>query len=106
MGLVPGRHAAHAPNESARVQHGDPAQDPYAFARGLWVDLAATGVVSRNDVDIDLMTQIFWEGIHGLTARHLVMGPDDDWMPEVPSERHVEAMIEVLLTGLQQHFKA
>lgn len=95
----------HAPNESARVQHGDPSQDPYAFARGLWVDLAATGGVSRDDVDIDLMTQIFWEGIHGLTARHLVMGPDDAWMPEVPSERHVEAMIEVLLTGLQQQFK-
>ncbi len=96
----------HGPNEFARVQHGDPTQDPYAFARALWFDLAATGVVSRNEVDIDLMTQIFWEGIHGLTARHLVMGPDDAWMPEVPGERHVDTMIEVLLTGLQQHFKA
>ncbi|WP_290646195.1 WHG domain-containing protein [Aquabacterium sp.] len=96
----------HAPNESARVQHGDPTEDPYAFGRSLWADLAQTGMVSQTDVDIDLMTQIFWEGIHGLTSRHLVMGPDDTWMPEVPGDRHVELMIEVLLAGLLQQFKA
>ncbi|HEX5357324.1 MAG TPA: WHG domain-containing protein [Aquabacterium sp.] len=95
----------HAPNESARVQHGDPSEDPYAFGRSLWADLAQTGVVSQADVDIDLMTQIFWEGIHGLTARHLVMGPDDTWFPQVPSDRHIELMIEVLLGGLLQQFK-
>lgn len=95
----------HAPNESARVQHGDPSEDPYAFGRSLWADLARAGQVSSQDVDIDLMTQIFWEGIHGLTARHLVMGPDDVWFPQVPSERHIELMIEVLLGGIVQQFK-
>jgi len=95
----------HAPNESARVQHGDPTEDPYAFGRSLWADAAQAGLVSTQDVDIDLMTQIFWEGIHGLTARHLVMGPDDVWFPTVPEGRHVELMIEVLLTGIQQQFK-
>ena len=49
----------HAPNESARVQHGDPAQDPYAFARGLFVDWAATGAVSTDDVHV---------AFHGLRA--------------------------------------
>ncbi len=94
----------HAPNESARVQHGDPLQDPYAFARALFAKWAATGVVRDLDVDVDLMTQIFWEGIHGFTARHLVMGLDDTWMPEVPNEAHRDLMIEVLLTGLAAAF--
>ena len=95
----------HAPNESARVKHGDPSQDPYAFVRGLVGDMATKSGLSTKEVDIDLMTQIIWEGIHGLIARHLVMGPDDAWVPVVPAESHVEAMIEVLLTGVQQHFK-
>ena len=95
----------HTPNESARVQHGDPGQDPYAFGRSLWEDLAKAGQVSAQDIDLDLMTQIFWEGIHGLTARHLVMGPDDVWFPEVPSDRHIDLMIEVLLGGIVQQFK-
>ena len=95
----------HTPNESARVQHGDPGQDPYAFGRSLWEDLAKAGQVSAQDVDLDLMTQIFWGGIHGLTARHLVMGPDDVWFPEVPSDRHIDLMIEVLLGGIVQQFK-
>ena len=77
-----------------------PAARPYAFARALFAKWAATGVVRDLDVDVDLMTQIFWEGIHGFTARHLVMGLDDTWMPEVPNEAHRDLMIEVLLTGL------
>lgn len=95
----------HASNEASRVRHGDPSQDPYAFARSLWADVAKAGAVSSDELDIDLMTQVYWEGIHGLTARHLVMGPDDGWFPEVPSERHVQVMVEVLLTGLLLQFK-
>lgn len=94
----------HAPNEVARVQHGDPAEDPYAFSRTLFAQWAATGEVSNADTDIDLMTQIYWEGIHGFTSRQLVMGPDDPWFPEVPNERHLSTIIEVLLTGLIRHF--
>lgn len=94
----------HAANEVAHVQHGDPAEDPYAFSRTLFAQWAATGEVSSVDTDVDLMTQIYWEGIHGFTARQLVMGPDDPWFPEVPNERHLSAIIEVLLTGLVRHF--
>lgn len=94
----------HAPTEVAHVQHGDPAEDPYAFSRTLFAQWAATGEVSSAGIDIDLMTQIYWEGIHGFTARQLVMGPDDPWFPEVPTARHLDAIIEVLLTGLSHQF--
>ena len=99
----------HAPNESARVQHGDPTQDPYAFTRARWSEAVEAGLVAPRgpdaEQDLDLMTQIFWEAIHGLTARHLVMGPDDAWVPTVPDERHLETMLDVVLGGLAAHFK-
>ncbi len=94
----------HAPTDAARVQHGDRLQDPYAFARALMEAWAETGAVSAHPEDIDLMTQIFWEGLHGLTARHLVLGEGDAWIPELPIERHIDVLIEVLLTGLPAHF--
>jgi AcrR family transcriptional regulator len=96
----------HAEIGVARVQHGDPTQDPYAFSRSLFAAWAAMGAVSSAEVDIDLMTQIYWEGIHGFTSRHLVMGADDPWFPEVPNAHHLDAMIEVLLTGLSARFTA
>lgn len=95
----------HAPNDVARVKHGDPSEDPYALARTLWTELAATGAVSGVEDDLDLMTQIFWEGKHGLTSRQLVMGPDDEWLPVVAMDRHTEAMIDVLLAGILVRFK-
>jgi AcrR family transcriptional regulator len=95
----------HVPNELARVKHGDPSEDPYALARFLFAELAATGAVSAHEDDVDLMTQVFWEGKHGLTSRQLVMGPDDEWMPVVAMDRHIEMMIDVLLAGILVCFK-
>lgn len=94
----------HAPTKQARVQHGDPAQDPYAFARVLFQDLAQHGLVSAHSDDIDLMTQLFWEGLHGMTSRHLVMGADDEWFPSLPMDHHLEAMMDVLYHGLAHRF--
>lgn len=94
----------HAPNEAARVQHGNPAQDPYACARQLVSETADLGLLSPHPDDIDLMVQILWEGIHGLTARRLVMGEDDQWVPSMPAEQHLDAMLDVLCAGLAQRF--
>jgi AcrR family transcriptional regulator len=96
----------HAPNESSSLRHGDPSQDPYAFGRQAWSELAQAGLVAGGDAETDQMTQIFWEAIHGLTSRHLVMGPDDRWFPVLPAEGHVEAMLDVLLAGIVQRFGA
>ena len=94
----------HAPNEAARVQHGNPAQDPYAAGRLLVIEAARMGLLSDRPQDIELMVQILWEGIHGLTARLLVMGEDDNWVPSMPTDLHLEAMLDVLCAGLAQRF--
>lgn len=94
----------HAPNEAARVQHGNPAQDPYAAGRLLVSEAADLGLISSRPEDIELMVQILWEGIHGLTARLLVIGDDDNWVPSMPTELHLEAMLDVLCAGLAHRF--
>lgn len=94
----------HAPNEAARVQHGNPAQDPYAAGRLLVGEAARMGLLSDRPQDIELMVQILWEGIHGLTARLLVMGEDDNWVPSTPTDLHLEAMLDVLCAGLAHRF--
>jgi len=94
----------HAPNEAARVQHGNPAQDPYAAGRLLVSEAARMGLLSDRPQDIELMVQILWEGIHGLTARLLVMGEDDNWVPSMPTDLHLEAMLDVLCAGLAHRF--
>jgi len=94
----------HAPNEAARVQHGNPAQDPYAAGRLLVSEAAEMGLISDRPEDIELMVQILWEGIHGLTARLLVMGEDDNWVPSMPTDLHLEAMLDVLCSGIAQRF--
>ncbi|WP_330863617.1 TetR/AcrR family transcriptional regulator [Aquabacterium fontiphilum] len=95
----------HAPNTSARVRHGDPEQDPYAFARQVWSGLADQGLVSATPADIDLMAQLTWEAIHGHTARQLVMGPDDVWVPMAEAQQHLDALVDVLLIGIRQRFQ-
>ena len=94
----------HAPNEAARVQHGNPAQDPYAAGRLLVSEAAQMGLISDRPEDIELVVQILWEGIHGLTARLLVMGDDDNWVPSMPTDLHLDAMLDVLCAGIAHRF--
>lgn len=96
----------HAPNEAARVQHGNPAQDPYAAGRLLVSEAAEMGLISDRPEDIELVVQILWEGIHGLTARLLVMGDDDNWVPSMPTDPHLDAMLDVLCAGIAHRFPA
>lgn len=93
-----------APGAASLMRQGDPTQDPYAFARAAMNDAAAAHGLSSDPQDIDLMTQIFWEGLHGLTSRRLVIGPEDVWVPELPDERHADKMIDVLLRGILCEF--
>lgn len=105
----------HAPVEAAEVQHGNIEQDPYAFAHGLLQALAVQclGFVARGDAlssddvrKVHLMTQIFWQGLHGLVSLHIVMGEDDPWAPYIPPQEGVDAMLDVLIAGLFQRFRA
>jgi AcrR family transcriptional regulator len=94
----------HAPVESSRVEHGNVAQDPYAFACQLFVELAETGQVQLQHAEA--MAQIFWEGLHGMVSLRLVFGDGEAWFEHDEFSRHLDAMIDVLLTGILHRFRA
>ncbi len=96
----------HAPVEAAVVEHGNPNQDPYAYAHSLFVQLGESGLVLADEASSHLMTKIFWNGLHGLTSISLVMGADDDWTPAIDGKLHLQALLEVLMIGILQRFKA
>lgn len=95
----------HAPNAAAVVQHGNVDQDPYAFAHHLFVDLVNSRRRSLDEQTVHLMTQIFWQGLHGMTSLALVMGADDEWTPTIDRDTHLNALLDVLLAGLRQRFE-
>lgn len=92
----------HAPVESSRVEHGNQLQDPYAFACQLFADLAATGQVPLEQSEA--IAQIFWEGLHGMVSLRLVFGDDEPWFEHDEFNRHLDALIDVLLTGILHKF--
>ncbi|MEW9898749.1 WHG domain-containing protein [Chitinivorax sp. PXF-14] len=94
----------HAPVEAAVVEHGNPNQDPYAFAHSLFTTLADTGAVPADLQTTHLMTQIFWQGLHGMTSLSLVMDEGDEWTPKIAPQIHIEALLDVLLAGILQRF--
>ena len=92
----------HAPVASSRVEHGNQAQDPYAFACQLFVDLAATGQIPVAQAEA--MAQIYWEGLHGMVSLRLVFGDGEEWFEHDEFNRHLEALIDVLLNGILHRF--
>jgi AcrR family transcriptional regulator len=92
----------HAPVESSTVEHGNQVQDPYAFGCQLFLALVESGQVKADHVES--MAQIFWEGIHGMTSLHLVFGADEPWFEHAPFDEHLDALMDVLITGILHRF--
>lgn len=96
----------HAPVGAAFVEHGNAEQDPYAFACGLFAELAREGQVRGGEQAVHAMTQIFWQALHGMVSLHIVMGEGDDWTPHLELERHLEDVLEVVAGGIRLRFAA
>lgn len=103
----------HAPTNAALVEHGNAEQDPYAFAFALLAAFAEESLgypALVDDVDpaqaqcVHAMTQVFWQGLHGLVSLNIVMGPDDEWAPYMVPQEAAKAMLDVLLLGLRQRY--
>lgn len=104
----------HAPVDASEVQHGNVDQDPYAFAFHLLQDVAVgelgyvlqNGTLSEQDAHtVHLMTQIFWQGLHGMVSLGVVMGEDDAWAPFIAPQTNAEALLDVLIAGITQRFR-
>ena len=90
----------HRPEEVCEeVGHGDPDQDAYAFVRATVVEAVAAGLFRDEYQDPDLLSQVFWSGVHGVAALHLIMG-EDTWVQWRPVEEVAQTAIELIIRGL------
>ncbi|MDA0660755.1 MAG: TetR/AcrR family transcriptional regulator [Planctomycetota bacterium] len=81
------------------VEKGNPSQDCYAYLLAT-VQEALNGNKFRAEYgDAEQLAQIFFAGVHGIVALHLVKG-DDDWVSWRPIRPKAIRMIEALLRGL------
>ncbi|SCX72655.1 TetR/AcrR family transcriptional regulator [Variovorax sp. EL159] len=92
-----------APIETSMLKFGDPERDPYAFVCGLTAELTAEGHVAADEKQLAVLTQILWEGMHGMTALRVSTG-DDPWIERLDAETHLDLLLDILLLGIVQRF--
>ncbi len=90
----------HRPEEDCDESgRGDPDQDAYAFVRATVVEALGAGLFRDEYQDPDLLSQVFWSGVHGVAALHLIMG-EDTWVRWRPVEEVAQTAIELIIRGL------
>jgi hypothetical protein len=99
MFLTPGVHPTELSAEDI-AQQGDPSQDGYAVLQTTVRD----GIAQRRfrpefEDDVELISQTFWAGVHGVAAIQVVKH-DDPWLKLAPLERRVKVMIDALIRGM------
>jgi AcrR family transcriptional regulator len=90
----------HRPEEACGDSgRGDPDQDAYAFVRATVVEAIADGLCRADYQDPDLLSQVFWSGVHGVAALHLIMG-NDTWIQWRPVEEVARTAIDLIIRGV------
>jgi AcrR family transcriptional regulator len=92
-------HPARDAGECEEIDHNDPDQDAYAFVRATVIEALAAGRFSELYQDPDLLSQVFWSGVHGVASLHLIMCKDK-WVQWRPVEDVAQTAIELLIAGL------
>jgi AcrR family transcriptional regulator len=80
--------------------HGDPNQDGYALLRMCVEQAIAHGRVRAEVADADVVTQLFWAGVHGVASLHIVRPDEEQWCQWSGADRLGRAMIDVLFRGI------
>lgn len=81
------------------IEHGNPAQDCYAYLRSTVVEGLAAGRFRAELTDPDQIAQLFFSSTHGVVSLHLARGKDP-WVPWKPVHDTAREMIEALIRGI------
>jgi AcrR family transcriptional regulator len=95
-------HPHHDGEDHDDGKHTDPDRSSYAFVRATLVEACAAGLFRDDYQDPDLLSQVFWSGVHGVAALHLIMG-DDRWVQWRPVEEVARTAIDLIIRGLVQN---
>jgi AcrR family transcriptional regulator len=98
MFMTPMPAEAPTPAEST-VQQGNPEEDAYAFLRGSVAEALAAGRFRPGLTDPDLISQVFWAGVHGIAALQVVRA-EDPWVEWRPLGERTRILIDALIDGL------
>jgi len=92
-----------APPETSTLEFGNPEHDPYALVRSLIVGLVDEGILAANGTEIDVVTQVIWEGLHGMTSLRVSTG-DDPWIARIDAQAHLDFLLDIVLLGVLHRF--
>jgi AcrR family transcriptional regulator len=81
------------------IERGNPDEDAYAFVRATAAEALEAGLFREDYQDPDLLSQVFWSGVHGVAALHLIMG-HDTWVRWRPVEEVARTAVELMIRGL------
>jgi AcrR family transcriptional regulator len=81
------------------IEHGNPAQDCYAYLRATVVEGLAAGRFRPELNDPDQIAQLFFSSTHGVVSLHLARGKDP-WVPWKPVQDTAREMIDALIRGI------
>ena len=81
------------------IEHGNPAQDCYAYLRSTVAEGVAAGRFRPELRDVDMLAQLFMSGTHGIVSLHIARGKDP-WVPWRPVRKKAGLMIDALIRGL------
>ncbi|QDU27400.1 DNA-binding transcriptional repressor FabR [Anatilimnocola aggregata] len=83
------------------IEHGNPAQDCYAYLRATVAEGLAAGRFRSELTSADQIAQLFFSGTHGVVSLHLARGKDP-WVAWCPVHETARLMIDAIIRGLTQ----
>jgi len=86
------------PKDSA-IRQGDPAEDAYAFLKGIVAEIVATGGMRAEYTDVDLASQVIWGGVHGVVSLEIAKC-HDEWVAWRPMAERARATVDMIIAGL------
>lgn len=81
------------------IAHGDPAEDAYAFLKGIVAEIIAAGRIRPEYADADLASQVIWGGVHGVVSLEIAKC-HDEWVEWRPMADRAKATIDMIITGM------
>ena len=85
--------------ENSAIRQGDPAEDAYAFLKGIVAEIMAAGRFRPEHTDVDLISQVIWSGVHGMVSLEIAKCTDD-WVDWRPVAERARVTIDMIVAGL------
>lgn len=86
---------------SKEIAKGDPAEDAYAFLKGIVAEIIGSGRFRADLTDVDLAAQVVWAGVHGVVSLEIAKCTDD-WVDWRPIEERSRIAIDMIIAGLSR----